>query len=86
MNVAGIYIDSLSVHSVWGVAGDNRLVNPHENYKSRDMILSLDDKVSPLQGHSFSRQGSQTHPFQPLSNYLKFEIYESLQVPRRRQI
>ena len=58
MNVAGIYIDSLSVHSIWGVAGENRLVNPHENYKSRDMILSLDDKVSPLQGHSFSRQGS----------------------------
>ena len=58
MNVAGIYIDSLSVHSIWGVAGDNRLVNPPENYKSRDMILSLDDKVSPLQGHSFSRQGS----------------------------
>lgn len=58
MNVAGIYIDSLSIHSIWGVAGENRLGSPHENFNSRDMILSLDDKVSPLQGHSFSRQGS----------------------------
>jgi len=58
MNVAGIYIDSLSVHSMWGVAGENRFGSAHENYKSRDMILSLDDKFSPLQGHSFSRQGS----------------------------
>lgn len=58
MNVAGIYIDSLSIHSIWGVAGENRIGSLHENFKSRDMILSLDDKVSPLQGHSFSRQGS----------------------------
>ena len=58
MNVAGIYIDSLSIHSIWGVAGENRFGSAHENYKSRDMILSLDDKFSPLQGHSFSRQGS----------------------------
>jgi hypothetical protein len=58
MNVAGIYIDSLAIHSVWGVAGDNSQGNLHGNCKSRDMILSLGDNISPLQGHSFSRQGS----------------------------
>lgn len=58
MNVAGIYIDSLSIHSIWGIAGKNSPGNQHENYKSRDMILSLEDTISPLTGHSFSRLGS----------------------------
>jgi len=58
MNVAGIYIDSLSVHSIWGVAGGNSLGKQYENCNSRDMILSLEDNISPLSGHSFSRQGS----------------------------
>lgn len=58
MNVAGIYIDSLSVHSIWGVAGKNNLGQHHENCNSREMIFSLDSNISPLLEHSFSRHGS----------------------------
>ncbi|NBR05059.1 MAG: hypothetical protein EBT92_04735 [Planctomycetes bacterium] len=58
MNVAGIYIDSLAVHSVWGAAGEISHANLHGNCKSRDMILSLGDNITSLQGHSFSRQGN----------------------------
>ena len=68
MNVAGIYIDSLSIHSIWGLAGKTSPVNQQENYKSSDMILSLEDTISPLTGHSFSRLGSH----KVCSNFLPF--------------
>lgn len=57
MNVVGIYIDSLSHHSISGMVVGSDFGNNPQACMSRDMVLLLEDKIIPVDNHSFSRHG-----------------------------
>ncbi|GEM_PF-549550 len=58
MNVAGIYIDSLSIHCLQGTTTDSPLNKTPHTFKTKELLLLLDDKVVPVQGLAQSRLGS----------------------------